>query len=614
MATVVSGGTCTYNGTAFNTLYKSRISSRPVLDEARRTVIYVEHTLDVEGYIIAQPTDPSMTAIRKSLMAVGGALTYKNKGFGDLVVNGTSPVRDACWGPIPELLDFVPLGGDCNAARVHWRCVTRIPECDFARYRFALLAYNYEQDWAIDGDGYTTIRMTGYLEIPMTRLGVNVRTIPDTADRYREAIRPEVPLGYQRTTQEFKLSKDKRRLDFSFVDTEIPRPLPDGCTKIEASHTVETSLHGEGLKVWTITLEATITLAAGLPKSLALAAFLLILASRVRGPYLAGIAAQRRLTLIPQSMRFQDDVFGRTSRFYIKMRNVNALTVQQILTQSGMWQPIEGTGFQRWRSSLQNTAFNVRGAAGAFASNFDDAIIDLCLGVPRLPGSAALRTWPGNNDDRGQGNRVISRPVSGHAGNLINVRFPSNPGGRDDGFGFINTIIEGLSPERSFIRYEPRLRLHETDKLIEHKPLPRQPAPDPDAGAGGDFDTSDASSTAQATGQPGSQSGYELYPTPKYQQGAAPTRRVIFSGLAERIGWRVPPPELRELDGVKLREVSRDIEEPTTGSIGDIRIFGLVWTIVYALEGPLPNGLPFLGNPVLGVDGGSGPSGSLTTT
>lgn len=102
--------TLTYNGIAFTALYKSSVRSKPVLDEARRTTVYVEHTLNVEGYVHAggAMTDSTMEGIRKLLTACGGALNYSDKGFGSLVVNGTSAVRDAQWGPVPEILEFTP--------------------------------------------------------------------------------------------------------------------------------------------------------------------------------------------------------------------------------------------------------------------------------------------------------------------------------------------------------------------------------------------------------------------------------------------------------------------------------------------------------------------------
>lgn len=66
MYTGASGGICSYNGTSFNTLCKSRISSRPILDEARRTVVYVEHTIDVDGFgVCPAPGCPAIPVVER---------------------------------------------------------------------------------------------------------------------------------------------------------------------------------------------------------------------------------------------------------------------------------------------------------------------------------------------------------------------------------------------------------------------------------------------------------------------------------------------------------------------------------------------------------------------
>jgi hypothetical protein len=198
------------------------------MDEAQRTTVYVEHSLEVEGYVVPNvvtgTTDTVLSTARKLLTAQGGALDYSDKGFGDLVVNvEAGGVRDVSWGPHPEILEWIPLGGDgVGTCKVVWRVTTRIPECTSAVYAGAPLALNYEQDFSIDEAGYTTVGTSGYIEIPMTRRTQTDRSLPDSADQYRERLQAAVPLGYRRNSQDYRLSKDKRRLDFSWRDEEIP--------------------------------------------------------------------------------------------------------------------------------------------------------------------------------------------------------------------------------------------------------------------------------------------------------------------------------------------------------------------------------------------------------
>lgn len=609
-----AGATCSYNGVSFLTLYKSSVSSRPILDEAKRTTIYVEHTLSVEGYIATVTTDSSLTTMRKLLTACGGALTYTSKGFGDLTVN-VNVVRDVAWGPIPEILEWVPLGGDGNAAKVTWRVTTRIPECDFAKYQFAFVALNYELALDIDESGYTTDRMGGYLEIPMTRITQGNRTLPNNVDFYRPLIRPDVALGFQRKSQSFHVSKDKRRLDFQFVDEEIPVPFPDGVTKIDARETIEGSLDRLGrfiagaFRGWLVTIEATITLARGLPKTDALAKFFVVVSSRTKHltdapPPNGGTKA----VLLPLRVRYEDDIFDRTSRFSITFACVAGLTAYGVLSLSGIWKPIEGTGYAKWLTSLGPTnTTGARGWAGAENHAGADAIIDLCIGATSAP--------------------YLKQPL-GPLNAAPKLGAPADPG------SILNAKLKNLDPGSSWVTYRPGLHSHSSANVVRHKPLPRPP------GSGGGGGTLTATKSAPVSGGstvslptnvPGSYVGPAItdagaasalgglntgdqgrdYPADVFQRTAAPTRTVDLVGWAVRIGYRIPVPKLDSVGGVPCVEMERHVFETEPWAFGPVLIFFTSWAIRYAVGSAPAGQLPYPANPEFDTPAGTGKNSPL---
>ncbi len=123
-----------YNGCTFSPLYESNISGRCVKDEAQRTVIYMEYTITVDGYVTmpagAPDTSATMNNMRQILSKQGGELRYIGRG-NDIEVNVPGGrTKDVKWGPIPEILEFQPLGGG-RSAKVKWTVKVHIIEPGF---------------------------------------------------------------------------------------------------------------------------------------------------------------------------------------------------------------------------------------------------------------------------------------------------------------------------------------------------------------------------------------------------------------------------------------------------------------------------------------------------
>ena len=202
------------------------ISVVPEYDAAGRTVVHNTYTWTIETYLTGTATDAAVRAAVQQLTKPAYPFRYTNRGLGVVVNIGS--VRDVVWGPKPISCDVVPLGAG-NGVKLVWKVAARIPDCADAVYSFAMAEWNYTIQYSIDATGYSRRTHTGFVRIPVTRTSPSSRSIPDSADAYRERINPPLPRGFRRIPGEFTLSMDKARLDFSIVDEQLPpNILPPG--------------------------------------------------------------------------------------------------------------------------------------------------------------------------------------------------------------------------------------------------------------------------------------------------------------------------------------------------------------------------------------------------
>ncbi len=299
-------GLLEYNGCTFGPLFETKISGKIVHDEANRTTKFMEYTLEADGYVTlpagpaAADINPCMSVLRSLLTQQAGALTYRGRGF-DLVVNagGGGVVRagavltgpavkiagwDVAWGPVPEIIEFQPLGAG-NSAKVQWKVVVRIPEV--AQKGAGLLQFNYETTVSYGEDGFSTLSMRGVLEVAMTRGGVKNRSVNLTADDYRNRLTPLILDGidlsiFRVMRREFSVSRDKRTLTWDVAAEERPHMDPPvDCTVARGSYSVKPAKSGMGLVLWLCTLKATYTVRPGAPRRTAWYAFLAMLRLRM---------------------------------------------------------------------------------------------------------------------------------------------------------------------------------------------------------------------------------------------------------------------------------------------------------------------------------------------
>lgn len=286
-------GELRYNGVLFSPLFETNIVGNAVKDEARRTVKLMEYVLTADGYVTLLDgrvdISSTMATLRRDLEVQGAHLVYRGRGF-DLDINAPGAdvnAKDAAWGPVPEVMEFQPLGAG-RSAKVKWKVTVRVPEVPAGFLRRLLLQLNYEATVSYDEAGYSHLDVRGSLEIPLTRVAPGNRTVATTADAFRFALEERILTGvdltrFRVTRREFKFSRDKRTMEWDVgIDEKPYMDLPPACTVAHGSFNTRPAKAGMGLVQWMCTLRATYTVRADAPRRVAWVAFLGLLRLRMK--------------------------------------------------------------------------------------------------------------------------------------------------------------------------------------------------------------------------------------------------------------------------------------------------------------------------------------------
>lgn len=309
---------CEYNGFRFDPAATETlsISCKAMQDEAGRTIKFSEFIIQLRTEIyIARgdidadgndyvTSDIEMDDLRSRLMSQGGKFIYNSKGFGTINVNvglGGSTVAvsnpaaeveetkvkdigqwDVAWGPTPLGFSAKPIA-DCLGWEVTWGLKVCLPDCNDAVYQDAIMSFCYDVDYSTDYGGYTTRTIRGYIEVPMTRDSQGDRKVRHkTADDFRDSIIVQVPVGFRDAGGgSFRLSKDRRRLDFQFVHEQLPGIVPPlGVLKCSMSMKTQNVKRGSFVQ-WLFTISAEYEMAYGRFQQAAAVHFRRVVANRI---------------------------------------------------------------------------------------------------------------------------------------------------------------------------------------------------------------------------------------------------------------------------------------------------------------------------------------------
>lgn len=538
-------GTISYNGVTFDGYVRSRVTITPQRDEADRTTVYNRYLFDIEGFasVSGDTTDNTLQDMRQKLTATGQEFHYDAKGMGDSFgINQRGGAYDVCNGPKPKLLRYDPIGNN-RSASVHWQCEVCVPDCTAAKYQSAILALNFEVSYDIREDGLQTVSISGYAEIPLTRWDGS-RKVLDAADRVREQIRPQVPLGFRRKVQRFNLSKDKRRMDFSFVDDEMDYPLPSGVVRMDVEHSIRSALN-KGFMVWHSSISGSVTIAPGRPKTDAYVKFMQVCLGRIA---VARIGAPQAGSVMLSSVSIRESIFERVSHFSIDY-TIFKTSLAEILRVAGMWRPVPGTSWTQWRQSLEDSAFHVRGFSKLGFRSSDDVIIDLCGGEPKPPSQ---------------------QPNPGAGGGI-------------EGAAGVGIVAQAaIAGAVAWIKADIRLEADEDDCIAVHKPLTGAVGTKEIVG---DFQIMEGIAAGAAGG---AKPGASAKVPDIVQRVSAPSIRVRLRGELIRAIHQIPLPMLRSIGGVVPIMARQWFSSGKAGNISGsaIPIFHTVFVQEYILPTP----------------------------
>lgn len=554
-------GQLSYNGYSFNGSTQVNLQVEPVRDDAGRTTAYVRHALQVtwlvylpweipsgmsEETFATQDTGTELQDIRTALMVQGAALVFTGQGFGSVAVNnGVGTASDVKWGPVPKSLSWRPAGSK-YCAELTWTVEFALKSCflQSGNQSNPLLAFNYSSAYSIDRLGRTTRRITGYLEIPLTRSG---RKVPDTADSYRSLICPPIPAEFQRITQDFTVSADKSRLDFNIVDEETPsdNPYPLGVAKIDATHSVSWGRF-QGAARLQNRLAAKIELAYNQPTKIAYDYFVRLVKDRTDKAKMAAQAANENVSLVFESLTIEEGLFDRTASFSCTWRFLNdigGLVLSSIRERTGLFSAI--TTCPTWEKWAESVAPDngVRGYQGLSESAASDAIVDLC-------GSSSAMPWQAGT----------SKAADAAAQTFSD--------------GIVNDMPNSVT---SWLEYRHAV------EILESQPNVRQSILQAPQAVEGDADINRATpsvGTGIATLAFAGAAGYPDVIT----RGGQPRYQAIVRGHATRAGHQIPRPNYGTIGGATATRSDIRFQQWVAGKWLGLPIYKAIWEITYDLD------------------------------
>lgn len=346
--------TLVYNQFEFPDRSHVKVGVHPVYDESDRVVIGKRIVFDVTAIIAPRGegdppvTEPSaldhMQAVRDALETPGKSLYFSGLGFPRLLVNdpvnATGNTRDIRSGPKPRVLQWMSLGAD-QAAEITWQCETVISPCESAFEGVASfvysLAFNYRRN------GFCTRRMTGHLTVAQSTIDGDSTA---SADDYRELVQiARIPNWHRE--QDFALSADKSRLDFTITDSEIesPNAYPAGVVSISAPVRSRIPFPNPRAVYVTNNFSVRLELEAFTPRVRAWEIFRDLLAARV-----AGLIAQE-LPVVVREITIAENSF--THEYDFGVTFTTSAPFNMIIAGLGYFQPL-ALSWLDWQVGMTN--------------------------------------------------------------------------------------------------------------------------------------------------------------------------------------------------------------------------------------------------------------------
>ena len=391
-----TSGLCTYNGFTFaGPRLSSAITLTPERDEADRTVVFNVYRLTITGIITNDTagqgagsdatvlTDTAQTnilTIQSQLSKDGASLIYDpgwGQGSGNtgqlFTVNTGASDRDVAWGPKTRSIQISPVGTSL-AFHVVWVVEFSIPQCTSGQVPASALglfrSFNFGIVYSINDRGLTTRTTKGHVSMTQNRSAANSNSFSQTADSLREQIVPTVPVGFKRDTHEYTLSQDKARLDFNFVDRELPseNSFPPGISNMEASQSMRVQFP-KFIRV-PCQISGFVEVVKGVAVSDGMNFVLTFLQERIG-------YARNRAPLFITELEVTEDIFGRRIDFSIRWW-FTCSQMQSAIYNSALFSAVQSFDPGAWNASMSSSAWRPRGVANLIPSITNDVIVDPC--------------------------------------------------------------------------------------------------------------------------------------------------------------------------------------------------------------------------------------------
>lgn len=442
-------GTLTYNGVTFPPGRKMKGEYTPVMDDANRATKYIKGHISVScvlfpgslgtavtidgrnalPYYEAQyvgnvgtstdyTTDGELATIRQRLLEPCQHLVIADQGFGTIDLNSPSgKVRDVDNGPKPSIAKWTPYTN--KAALVEWKVDFCYSPCTFVTGGFPtglrVCQWPFEVEISINDRSLITRTITGRVEVAMTRVPTtgSIAAGPETFDMLTMeqqilSIYPRLT-QFKRVKETFKMTKDRKFMEFTIVDEEIDsmEAYGEGIANEDVTLRTSSGFKDGFFSKWMTTLDGTIEVYPGWGKTYGIAE-----AARLFNRYCASVCNKGFVSLntvtdpdptksppsgstqsyaILRDIKYIDHIFERKMGFSYTWELF--CSPEYLFAATGMFLPIESTNaavnktWQRWMAD--GNRIDSGGFQQLTFSESKDIIVSLCdwQGPKPTPGS-----------------------------------------------------------------------------------------------------------------------------------------------------------------------------------------------------------------------------------
>lgn len=397
--TLEATGTVSYGTFTFPAAFKSKVSAEPVYDDQGQGVKYHRYTITIDFFVTGEDVDanyldardgidPAIRSLRLLLQKPRQTFTFSGHGMGDNFIH--TPTTDMEFGPKPKIIAWEDIGAG-RAVHIVWQVVVAATQCQdhfLTNPPARISAFGYTVVFGHSENGLMTRTVNGYGEVPV-KIAANERGIDRDADFLREVIRFPPLAGFHRT-QNWTLSNDRRRIDFTITDTEIasPNPYPYGAVRVQMRHRLrraKMAYNDNKLQAatvpWQFSLSGSVEVRPGVNKAWAWAAFAHVVRNRLSYARYAVMDNGKPAGLYALlDMDIDENVYGYDVAFNLNYGLISNL--RSLMRASGFFRPVPssvGSGtWENWTMSMGEIFTPTGRYPNINHLPSDDTIVTLC--------------------------------------------------------------------------------------------------------------------------------------------------------------------------------------------------------------------------------------------